>query len=199
MNSIKVELTNDGDFFGIRTYDRPHGAHGRFLISRRAMVITMFEPDQKITVDTDCGCFAEIWKSGHLLWVRITWLSIASSGQAWGFRQTVQIPEALLQSVLMEKNRQKYLCQPRQLPARILSIPASHTIRLILADKRKRRAFIKAMRDYFQWPDEVVTLYNDGSYSFYFVTESGFPKNGGLILHEGTRNGHHYYYYSVHT
>ena len=125
MDSIKVDLCNDGDYFAVRTYDRIHGARGRFLFACRALVTAMFEPDQKITVDSDCGSFAEIWKTGHHLWIRITWLSIASSGQVWGFRQTVQIPEDLLQSVLMAKNRTKYLYRPYRAPARIISEPAS--------------------------------------------------------------------------
>ena len=40
------------------------------------------------------------------------------------------------------------------------------------------------MRDCFRWPGEHITLFPDGKRSFYFITESGVPKNGGLILHE---------------
>lgn len=200
-DNIKVELYNDGDYVGIRTYERNHGARGRFLIARRVMIDAMFEPEQKTTVDMDCGNFAEIWRTDKDLWVRITWLSESTTRQVWGFRQTLKIPYDRLKQILQHIGKIKYLYQPRREGAKIVaSESAGRTIQHIMEDKHTRRAFIKAMRDCFQWPNEVVTLYNDGGYSFYFVTKSGFPKNGGLILHDGMlRDGHAYLRYSVHT
>ena len=37
-------------------------------------------------------------------------------------------------------------------------------------------------------PGDTVTLYSDGPTDLYFTTESGFPANGGFILHEGSVN-----------
>ena len=58
MDIVKVELSNVGDYIGIRTYDRKHGARGRFLIARHVMINAMLEPEQKTTLDMDCGNFS---------------------------------------------------------------------------------------------------------------------------------------------
>lgn len=200
MDSIKVELSFDGDLIGIRTYDRTHGARGRFLIARHLMIDAMLDSERKVFLEKDCGSFAEIWREEGDLAVRLTWLSCASTREVWGFRQLIIIPRRLLKPLFTEPGRYRYLCRPKRQPAKIISEPAAQTVRLLLADKRKRRAFSKAMRDCFRWPGEVVTLYNDGAYSFYYVTKSGVPKNGGLILSHGTlKNGYPYFRYSVHT
>ena len=199
MESIKVELSHDGGCIGIRTYDRKHYARGRFLILRETMVDVMSKPEDRFSLATDCGNYAEIWREEYDLTVRIIWLSIASDNNIWGFRQQIKIPMHKLMTVLTEKKRVRFLYQSKPKRAAIISQPATDTIRRILKNKRTRRAFSKAMRDCFKWPDEAVTLYNDGGYSFYFMTQSGYPKNGGLILHEGKCNGHHYCRYEIHT
>lgn len=200
MDSVKVELYNDGDFIGIRTYDRKHGARGRFSIARRVMIIALLEPEQKVTLDTDCGCLAELWRVGHDLWIRFTWLSESSGRQVWGFKQYIKIPQKRLKQILLKTGRIKYLYQTERLNTKIITTNANATISSLLEDKHKRRALSKAMRDCFKWPNEVVTLFNDMGYGFYFTTKSGCPKNGGLILHEGERcDGHHYFRFEVHT
>ena len=199
MDSIKVELTNDGDYIGIRTYDRNHGARGRFIISRAVIINTMFEPEQRVTLDTDCGNFAELWHVGKDLWIRITWLSESSSRQVWGFKQLIKIPQRYLKQILPNTGRVKFLYQTGRDSAEIITTRAAATISMILEDKYKRRALSKAMRDCFKWPGEVVTLYSDIDYSFYFRTKSGCPADGGLILHQAERCTYPCYYYSVHT
>ena len=200
MNSIKVELSHDGDFIGIRTYDRIHGARGRFLLSRHTIIDVMFDSTHKVLYETDCGHFAEVWRQNEDLAVRLTWLSESSGGEVWGFRQTLVIPSERLKQLFSQIGRIRFLYKPRVKTTEIVvSESAARTIRRILEDKYTRRAFSKAMRNNFNWSDEVVTLYNDGGYSFYFTTRSGCPKNGGLILHDGERNGHPYVHYSIHT
>ena len=200
MNSIKVELSYDDAFVGIRTYDRVHGARGRFLLSCRTIIEAMFDADHRILYETDCGHFAEVWRQDENLTVRITWLSESSGSEVWGFRQTLVIPREQLKQLFSQMGRIKYLNKPRINTAKIVvSESAARTIQKILANKYARRAFSKAMRNNFNWSDEVVTLYNDGGYSFYFTTKSGCPKNGGLILHDGEHNGHPYVHYSIHT
>lgn len=200
MNSIKVELSYDDAFIGIRTYDRVHGARGRFLLSCRTIIEAMFDADHRILYETDCGHFAEVWRQDENLTVRITWLSESSGSEVWGFRQTIEVPKERLKQLFLTKGRVRFLNHPYK-PNAIITVSesAARTIRKILKDKLTRRAFAKAMRNRFQWPNEVVTLYDDGGYNFYFVTKSGFPKNGGLILHDGERLGHPSIFYSVHT
>ena len=82
---------------------------------------------------------------------------------------------------------------------KITFLGAARTVRNVLPDKRKKRALSKAMRDAFQWPGEQVVLHNDGGCNFFFTTKSTFAICGGLILHEGKRNGYPAVYYSVHT
>lgn len=199
-DSIKVEVSNDGDYIGIRTFDWTHGARGRFLIAKRTLVNALFEPEHQATLEQDCGSFAEIWREGEDLMIRIAWLSEAYNGEVWGFRQKIMITKPILHQILTETGKIKYLCQLRPKPATINTNYAGRTIRRIMTDKFKHRAFVKAMRDCFRWPGEVVTLYDDGGDDFYFTTKSGFPKNGGLILSHGTvEGGYAYVRYSVHT
>ena len=200
MDGIKVELSNDGCCIGISTYDRNHGARGRFLILRETMLNAMCKPEDRFSLSSDCGSFAELWRNEYDLTVRITWLSDSYPDNIWGFRQEIRIPMHILMPLLTERGKVKFLYQPKPKHTVIISTPATATIQRILENKLTRRAFSKAMRDNFNWSDEVVSLYNDGGYSFYFTTKSGFPRNGGLILSHGTlKNGYPYMRYYVHT
>lgn len=198
--SIKVELGNDGNYVGISTYERSHGSKGRFLLSWHLVMDALTGGENRSLYDTDCGNFAELWREGEHLFIRFTWLSQYDRDRVQGFIQTVRLPKKLMIAMLEEKGRRKYLCQPIRRQARIDSLNASETIRRVLKSKLTKRAFSKAMRECFMWPGDEVKLYNDGIYNFYFTTKSGFPKCGGLILHEGgERTTHPYVYYSIHT
>lgn len=73
----------------------------------------------------------------------------------------------------------------------------------ILTDKLRRHALRKAMKNCFQWDGDKVTLYPDRGEDFYFTTKSGYPRNGGLVLHHTevrTKAGiKARCYYSIHT
>ena len=198
--SIKVELGNDGHYVGVSTYERDHGSRGRFLLSWHLIMDVLTGRENRIKYDTDCGHFAELWLEDEQLYVRFTWLSQFDRDRVQGFIQTIRLPKKLMIAMLGVKGRRMYLCQPVRRQAKIDATGVASTIQRILLNKLTRRAFIKAMRDSFQWPGDEVKLYNDGVYNFYFTTKSGFPKCGGLILHEGgERTTHPYVYYSIHT
>lgn len=127
------------------------------------------------------------------------WLNTYGDGSVKGIRQDITVPMLTVRLVLDWSEEQKYLYNPPTPTAIIDARPAAGTIREIVKDKRLRRALAKAMRDCFRWPGDEVTLYPDGNHSFFFTTKSGFPKNGGLILHEGEREGYPCIYYFVHT
>ena len=202
MNSILIKLsTDDGsEFIGIKTYDRLHGSHGRFLVARSAISQLLQCPNCAVYYDSDCGNFLEIRHADGNLWTRITWINLYSDGAVKGFQQTFSIPDKVIEPLLSSGGNARRLCTHSCKPTTIRASPmAAKLIRNIAEDRHLRRAFSKAMRDSFNWQGESITLYEDGKYCFYFTTKSGFPKCGGLILHEGKRNGYPYVYYSVHT
>lgn len=199
-DNILVDIGSDGEFVGISTYERKHVSRGRFLFAWAIILKVLMGKGGMTTLDTDCGHFAEVWREDEELWIRFTWLNTYGNVMVQGFKQTIRIPKSLLLSMLGTKCRRKYLCQPIRRQAKIDASNVCDEIRLILKNKYTRRAFIRAMRDCFKWPGDEVTLYRDGTYSFYFTTKSGFPKCGGLVLHESGPNPYRpEIYYAIHT
>ena len=197
-DNVMVKLTHDPPFIAVVTYDRQHGRHGRFLVWRETLE-QMLEPSANPRREEDGGNYLTISREEDWLKFRFTWLNSYPNANVKGFQQSVVIPIPLVRSMLEQGCSIRYLYSPLRRSAEINTRPAAKTIHKIMEDKRLRRAFSKAMRDCFSWQGEHITLYPDWQDSFYFTTKSGFPKNGGLVLHEGDRDGHPYFYYSVHT
>ena len=197
--NVLVKLVQSNQFFGVKTYCRKHGSHGRFLICQSTLQKLLDELVGSTKYESDCGDYVQITRLADSLQFSFAWLNTYSDGSIKGIRQDITIPLLKIRLVLDWMEEQKYLYIPPIPTATVDAHPAAATIREIIQNKRVRRAFSKAMRDCFRWPGETVTLYRDGGYNFFFTTASGFPKNGGLILHEGEREGHPYIYYSVHT
>ena len=187
-------------FIGVKTYDRAHGSHGRFLISKTALEQLMDAPVGTEKYESDCGDYVKISRLKDTLYFSFAWLNTYGDGTVRGFRQDVTVPLSVVRLVLDSKEAQRHLYIPAKSKAIIKATPeAANVIRQIRGKKELRRAFSKAMRNCFNWPGDEITLHPDGTHSFYFTTRSGFPKCGGLILHEGERHGYPYVYYSVHT
>ena len=196
---VMVTLNTSGEFIGVKTYCREHGSHGRFLVYQRTLRQLLDSPVGSAKYEEDCGHYLKIVRLEDALRFSFAWLTTYSYGNITGIRQDATIPEPKIRALLDWKNAEKHLYISQSLTAVVNARPAASTVREIVEDKRTRRAFSKAMRDCFHWPGERITLYPDGKRSFFFTTESGVPKNGGLILHEGTKNGYPYIFYSVHT
>ena len=197
---VKLSVDSGSEFMGIKTYDRVHGSHGRFLIARNTLSQILDRPGGATHCDSDCGHYAEIQRIGDHLWFRIAWLSLYSDWSIKGFQQIFAVPMKTIKPLLTSVGNAKVLYTPAHAPATIkTSLLAAEIIRKFVHNKHIRRAFSKAMRDCFNWPGDLVMLHRDGEYSFYFTTRSGIPRCGGLILHEGKKNGYPYIYYSVHT
>ncbi len=197
-NDVLVTMSADKEFVGIKTYDRKHGSRGRFLISR-STISELLEASKTTKYESDCGDYAKITRLDSQLLFSFTWLNYDGSGNVMGFRQDVTIPVFKLYLALEWAESVKHLYIPQAAHAKIDARPAASTIRKVVKEKRVRRAFSKAMRDCFCWAGDTVTLYKEGEESFFFTTSSGYPKCGGLILHGGSKDGHPYIYYSVHT
>ena len=196
---VLVKLDFDRGYVGVKTYDRIHGHQGRFLFKEDLLYKVLNDADDDFAFDTDCGNYAEVWRERDAIRFRFVWLRDYSSGEVQGFRQTAKVPADMIEGLLDDHIPIKYLYIPPEPTIPIDTRRAAETIRRVSAVKLKRRALCKAMRDQFHWPDDRITLFDDGGDHFYFLAASGFPKNGGLILHEGTRNGYPCFYYSVHT
>ena len=198
-DNVLVKLYYDRGFVGVKTIDRSHHGSIRFLIAEKLLSRVINDAEGNSVFDTDCGNFAEIWSKGDSVYFRFVWLESYPENSVRGYVQIVSVPEDEIAGLLDTHAPLRYLCIPPPHSARIEASRAQATLRRILRHKRIKRAFSKAMRDCFAWPEEEITLMDDGSYNFYFVTKSGFPRNGGLILSEASRQGHHCFYYSVHT
>ena len=198
--SVLVKLTDTTLFIGVKTYDRKHGSHGRFMITKTALRELIKAPIGTEKHESDCGDYVKISRLKDSLYFSFTWLNTYGDNSVRGFRQDVTVPLSKIQLVLDTSETQKHLYIRSKSKATIVTSPeAAKVIQRIASKKNLRRAFSKAMRDCFNWPGDQITLYPDGAYNFYFTTRSGFPKCGGLILHPGEKDGHSNVYYSVHT
>ena len=198
-DSVLIKLDYDRGYAGVKTIDRPHHGSVRFLIADELLRNVVKDKKGKSFFEADCGNFVEIWKQQSIVNFRFVWLGSYPENSVRGYVQYVSVPEDKIAGLLDTHAPLRYLYKPPPRSARIDAARAQATLLRILRHKRIRRAFSKAMRDCFAWPEEEITLMDDGSYNFYFVTKSGFPRNGGLILSECSRLGHHCFYYSVHT
>lgn len=198
--SIKISICCDHFCLGIKTYSREHGSHGRFLLRRELVEALLSENSPGEVIDTDMNSFAVVRIRDDSLVFELYWLGEYANQTLKGLRQTFSLPRAKIEELLTgDIVTKSYLYQPPARSAKVDHSGVARTIRNILPDKHTRRAFSKAMRDAFQWPGEQVVLHYDGGCNFFFTTERSFQICGGLILHEGTRNGYPRVYYSVHT
>lgn len=200
---IRAWLTDNG-YLAITTYSRAHGKHGRFFIMKDALCEWLHGLQTHPFYDTDCGWILRFQRIRDNYDIIIYWLSSDSRDQVRGIRQRFMLPAALLQSLLMNNGAPiKMVYSETAAMAHIDVTGASTTLRTICANKRKRRALSKAMRDCFKWDDDKVYLVPDFGSSFFFTTQSGCPSSGGLVLHETTIATPHgefpKLFYSVHT
>ena len=196
---VLVKMAHEDGFISFRTYERPFGSRGRFLVITELLEEAILGLPRCPFYDSDCGNYVEFSKDGDYIKFSFLWMSTKSGRFFSGMKQHIMIPINVLEKTVFSHIPMHSLCQVPHEPCRLDATRASRTLKRILPDKFKRNAFRKAMRDCFQWSGDVVYLSDDGGNDFYFTTKSGFPKNGGLILHHGKREGHDYIYYSVHT
>ena len=201
MNSddVLIKLDWDRGYVSVKTIDRPHHGSIRFMIAESLLSRVINDAEGSSVFDMDCGNFAQIWAQGKNIYFRFVWLTSYAENSVSGYVQNISVPEEKIAGLLDDHVPFRYLYKPLLKSAKIDASRAQETLRRILQKSRIKRAFSKAMRACFAWPGEEITLMDDGGYNFYFVTKSGFPKNGGLILSGTTRHGHHCFYYSVHT
>lgn len=202
--NILFRAERQDNLIAIQTYGRAHDRKGRFLICMDALQAWLDGNREHPFYDSDCGNFLILRLYGGFCKMQLFWLSEYGSGDLHGIRQDVEFPESLLFSLMQDGTPIRRLCKPQTENVRFDASPSTRVIRSILSDKRKRRAFSKAMRDNFRWKDDSrVTLYPDGADSFYFDASGSWPLCGGLILHDGivrTPQGNlPKLYYGIHT
>ena len=198
--NILVKLRADGEYVRIRTFDRVHGGSRCFIV-RREIIRKALSGDTAI--DSDLDGFFEAFERDGMVQMCIYWIS-TNGDDLSGYRQMFSVPEHLVQRVLDSKDLEiRYLHRTVVKPTKFHAVRAVRTLQRIQQDTRMRRALSKGMRDHFRWPGDTVTLYSEGPTDLYFTTESGFPANGGLILHESSVKTVHGIFpkllYSVHT
>lgn len=196
---VLVKMTMESGFISFRTYERTFGSRGRFLIVTELLEDAIKGMPNYPFFDSDCGNYVEFSRDGDFIKFTFLWLSQKSGRFFSGMKQHLTIPIEVLEKVITTNTPMCSLCRVPHQPCQVDATRASRTLKRILPDKIKRNAFRKAMRDCFQWSGDVIYLSDDGGNDFYFTTRSGIPKNGGLILHRGKREGRDCIYYSVHT
>ena len=198
--TILVNICCDQVFLGIRTYSRENGRHGRFLLNRGLIEELLLGNRTTEVNDIDGSNYATVRLGEDSIFFQICWLCEYSNQTLMGLRQSFSLPKSAIEDLLENSIvTRSYIYQSPARSAKVNHLSAARTIRNILPDKRVKRALSKAMRDAFQWPGDQVNLHDDGGCNFFFTTESTFQICGGLILHEGTKNGYPRVYYSVHT
>ena len=200
-SNVKISIYCDHDYFGISTYSRENGHHGKFLLRRKLVEELLSNDSVSEIYDSDANRFITVRiNKNDIVIFNLYWLSEYREQELAGLRQTFYLSKIVVERMLSRGIvTEHYLSQPPIWRADVVHTKAARTVRNALKDKRTRRALSKAMRDAFQWPGEQVVLHNDGGCNFFFTTESTFAICGGLILHEGMKNGYPAVYYSVHT
>lgn len=187
-NSIMITVSSSSEFFGIRTYSRLHGSHGRFLVKKTRIFDLLAGYNQSFT-DTDCGHWLECRYDvlTKTLRFKIVWLNYeyGADERVDGFVQSFSIARTVFEDVAREGDRysKKTLWREKNRSSTVKTATSS-TLRYILGDKQKKRAFIKAMRDKFEGWGEIK-LYRDGmNGSLYFEENYQGLRGicGGLIL-----------------
>ncbi len=198
--NILVSICCDHCYLGIKTYSRENGRHGRFLLRRELIEQLLSSEKTSEVIDTDINSFILVRLQNDIFTFQLYWLSEYREQELEGLRQVFYLSRHVVEDLLARDIvTDTYLCRPPSRFAEVNHAGAARTVQNALSDKRVKRALSKAMRDAFQWPGEQITLYNDGSCNFFFTTEKGFRISGGLILHEGKKNGYPCVYYSIHT
>lgn len=202
-SDIQIMAEIDGNYIAVRTYSRQRG-RSRTGYIERGLVEKLLTGEIRRFDDGYASDHYSAWINGQNVVLTLDWLAECADGTLTGYRQCLNVPRSLFE-VLLETGRGfKFLYIPREFRSRIDSSHAWKVIGEIQKNTRMRRAFIKAMRDRFHWQDDCIYLYADFvPGSFYFETSSGWPKNGGLILHESQHETPHgsfpKYIYQVHT
>lgn len=208
--SILVKMWNsspDDDFITLHTYNRRNHASGYFSITKsrlRSYIESCREnpiPESYLENDWDSNLQAR-WCGND--WVfRVTWVSRVNDYDIHGFIQYIIIPHSCILKALNGESV-RFVYDPDAGKSRII-IRSNH-IGEILENPIMKRAFSKAMRDCFQWKNNVTTLYDDWAKCFYFINVDNYGGkiNGGLILHKTDHIGNDgisrpAYHYSVHT
>ncbi len=200
---VLVRLLPNGNTLGISTYQRDIGRKGRFLVVSDRLAEWLDGHHHTPFYDMDCGHVLCITSNKGILHFRIYWVCKYPANTIRGYEQVFECPDTLVWDVLRNQEPMRYLYTPPPWTSRIDQRISPAAMRIILSDPRKKRALSKAMRDYFKWDDDFVTLYSDGGADFFFRPSSGYPSCGGLILHESSVKTTHGSYpklsYSIHT
>ena len=183
MNDVMLKVKKAGSWLSFTTYDRQHGRSMRFLTLAESAMEALDANEYAQFLDADCGNFVRLSRVEDKLRIVFTWLSSCNDDIS-GYRQYAEIPYSALAACYAENSTQKFLCHAEiSVSPRIDASRACRNIRRAIAEKHSRRAFIRAMRDNFQWRDEeTIVLYDDWGNDFFFYASSGL--HGGLIRHE---------------
>lgn len=186
----------------MRTFSEKHGNSRRFFVVRDTFAAWL-NNSANLFHDEDGGsCLTARHLDDKRIMLTITWLC-GSPDEIYGRRESVTLQKANIQWLISLEVPEITLLHQPHYPAPTFDFSrAAYSLNNCLADKRKKRALSKALRD-FGWHSTHMTMYSDGACGFGFSTNDRSPIRGGLILHHGQKeapNGNfEYVYYGTHT
>ena len=178
-----------------------------FCINRSALIRWLNKQpyNGEAFYDKDLHSFLRvIHDSCGRLQFHISWLTSTCGDQLKGYVQHFSLPFAPVLEAAKGDKRTAVLTLPDNTftKARITLAASAHA-RLPSLSMGARRAFVKALRDRFFWPDATLILYADGKHDFFFReyrVDGSVGICGGLILTRKTnRLGFAEYSYEMHT
>ncbi len=174
-----------------------------FLINR-GKLYAMATGKANSMLDSDLHNFIKAYRMGNKLSFYVYYARNENeyTGKYEGFTERFSIPVAdILNMLLTNHDLTRVICKnpPREKAKLELSFNAHRAVGKM--SRIERRAFSKAMRDFFYYGESSIFLTTDYD-GFFFTQEDSF--SGGLIRHEREGKGrdkklHLCVYYSIHT
>lgn len=187
--NILVYLQTDPnmpDFFSLSTYDRIRKRKSRFYISKLGLSSHLNTGTSNAYLEMDLNNLISINDMGSYFAIKIYWVSADCGDSFKGYMQRINVPGDAIRLIMNDCIQEfKFVYHPMSSKQAKIVNYAHRTIgRILRSSLQNKRAFSKAMRDSFNYPDSTIYLYDDGD-DFYFedFVNSKYCMNGGLVLH----------------
>lgn len=200
--SIMVKFVPQGNYTSMHIRDRKWRISSVYIPTQ---AIIDFLCGERPMDYHDCNDHVTFYHySDSIIHVKVTHVVPYSNGEIGGRQVHLFLDKAKLTELIDTEPFAMLSDEPNDIPKiRFTGLALSR----VVADKLKRRALSKYLRDGFQWHGaKEIKLYDDGRYDFFFeevMEDDSIGLVGGLILHEGMMQRGLYSYhreaYSLHT
>jgi hypothetical protein len=173
---------------GLRTVSRKRKSPQTFLVlieNLRALLAG----EINAVVEDDIYSFVKIHADSDSLRFVFSWLQNSGGESVAGYREYINIGKQDIQDMLDAEDgfEMRVLSVNRRKLPKLDFSGATDTLRNILADKEKKRAFVKALCRNFQYHCDSIRFYRDSAYSFIFYRADARRVSGGFVLHDSQK------------